>query len=249
MAGNRIKMIYNWPDDYPRLYELYNETKQQGLNNFFQELAGKIQKTPDFDVFRKLEEDFSALDSKSWTDFKSKVFRCNMEKGEFRGYSQLVDCLNEVKGYIYLKEQGYSNIEFIPESTNETPDIRAVSENQTVALLEVKTIHPSDAEIGYLIENTERIKSGRCLIVRDVSPAIPDGLSNKLLSSIEKARSQLLNYEPDINARRIVYLIITLDITSALDPWNYKELNSFLEEQSDEKVEVKYCYVRFTHGD
>lgn len=192
MAGNRIKMIYNWPDDYPRFYELYNETKQQGLNNFFQELAGKIQKTPDFAVFRKLEEDLSVLDSRSWADFKSKVLRCSIEKKELRGYSQLVDCLNEVKGYIYLKRQGYSNIAFIPESANETPDIRAVSENQTIALLEVKTINVSDKEIMYLEENTGRIISGRCLIVRDVSLGIPEGLRDKLLSSIKKARSQLL---------------------------------------------------------
>ncbi len=242
-------MNYNWPDDYPLLFELYQEAKQRGLNNVFQELAGKINETPDFDVFRKLEEDFSALDSKSWTDFKSKVFRCSMERTELRGYSQLVDCLNEVKGYIYLKEQGYSKIEFIPESSTETPDMQAVLEGQIIALLEVKTIQVSDDENQYLIENTERITSGRCPIVRDVSLGIPQGLRNKLLSSIGKARDQLLNYEPNINAQRIVYLIITLDITLALDLRNYDEVSSFLDRQSDEEVEVRYCYIRFTHGD
>jgi len=44
------KMNYNWSDDYPLLFELYQEAKQRGLNNFFQELAGKINETPDFDV-------------------------------------------------------------------------------------------------------------------------------------------------------------------------------------------------------
>lgn len=239
-------MNYTWSEDYPRLFELYREAKQRGLNNFFQDLAGKIKKTPDFDVFRNLEEDLSALDSRSWADFKSKVFRCSMEKQEPRGYSQLVDCLNEVKGYLYLKEQGYSNIEFIPESSNATPDIRAISENQTVALLEVKTVHVSDEEIKYLTENMERIKSGTDAILRDVSLGIPEGLKNKLMDSIGKACRQLLNYEPSTNARRIVYLIITLDITLALDPRNYGKLSSFLDRQSNEKVEVRHCYIRFT---
>jgi len=247
VAINSIKMNYTWPEDYPRLFELYREAKQRGLNNFFQDLAGKMKKTPDFDVFRNLEEDLSALDSKSWADFKSKVFRCSMEKQEPRGYSQLVDCLNEVKGYLYLKEQGYSNIEFIPESSNATPDIRAISENQTVVLLEVKTIHVSDEEIRYLIENTKRIESDRGAILKDVSLGIPEGLKNKLMDSIGKACRQLLNYEPSTNARRIAFLIITLDIALALDPRNYKELSSFLDKQNGERVEVRYCYIRFTH--
>ena len=135
-------MNYSWPEDYPKLFELYKVAKQRSLNNFFQELADKIQNTPDFDVFRKLEEGLSVLDSNSWNDFKPTVLQCSMKKNEFRGYSQLVDCLNEVKGYLYLKEQGYSNIEFIPELSTETPDMQAVFEGQIIALLEVQKKQP-----------------------------------------------------------------------------------------------------------
>lgn len=238
-------MKFNWPKDYPKIFELYSVINGKNTDNFFLELADKIEKDPDFDEFRKIEDNLSTLDSKAWEAFKDKVvqYNMNMRKNDLCGYSQAIDCLNEVKGYIYLRECGYSNIEFIPESSSKTPDLRAMVKDQTVAILEVKTINVSDAENRYLKKNTENLKVKKCLKPRPVPSGISEGLKKKLLDTIDRACRQLRTYEPTTKARRIVYLVINLDIQLALNPSNYDELSFFLDKQNNGDIEIKYCYI------
>jgi hypothetical protein len=140
---------------------------------------------------------------------------------EFYGYAQVSDCLNEAYGYEYLKEQGYLEIKFmpIPKKSNgdKTPDLCAILDGRKVALLEVKTIHPSLEEMEYDARISGKIKLGK-LSSKDIrcidfnsNQTLPEGLKRKFEDTIEKARSQLESKTQNDDARKIIFLLIEID--------------------------------------
>src|SRR3990167_1342237 len=142
-------MDHNFIKDYPKLSKLAQE---YGEDSFFGKLLEQRR-----DFTEQIEGQLCNLDEKAWQTFKSKVKSYSTRYDPLRGYSQVVDLLNEVRGYIFLKDQGYENVEFIEEGDGKNPDLHATGKSGE-ALMEVKTLHWSDFFVENLIKNTKRVE-------------------------------------------------------------------------------------------
>lgn len=222
---------------FPKINSLFQGSELENPDNYFslaiQREVLKFEFIQGF--YFKLEKELAFLDETAWNQFRQKVLRYITVVDQTRGYQQLFDCFNEVKGYIFLRSQGYKNIEFIAESKSaQTPDLMG-KDVDGVALVEVKTINRSDKEIAHIKNNSK----GQGMVVRDVLHALPISLTRKIESTIETASKQLLSYniEAKIN-RRIVYLYINSDVVLSLDTRNIDALKNFCHGLQSESVEI-----------
>lgn len=136
--------------NYLRLLEL---AKECGGDNYFSKLLGEPHSAREMQFIEETEKQLCHLDERAWQAFKSKVKGYATRYDPVRGYSQVIDVLNEVKGYNWLKDQGYTSIEFTPEGNGKKPDLHASGEKGE-AFVEVKTIHMSDDELICILENS-----------------------------------------------------------------------------------------------
>jgi hypothetical protein len=236
-----------WAKDFPRLYELYRESTQDNETNYFKDFDSVLTIPPDISPARssyeRREKELEELDEAAWQAFKQKVRRYNSyitKKDELRGYQQLFALLNEVNGYLYLKSNRCDEIHFISEDNTTTPDLIARC-GSFVVLMEVKTINESKEELDWLIENSKRPYDR--LQVREVRQGLEDSLKRKISDTVSKAKSQLLGYAAEKVDRRIVYLVIRLDILTAKNPRNIDELAAFIQQQSDNQIEVVHTLL------
>ncbi len=227
-----------WANNFPRLYELYHESEQPNEANYFATFHEDLKKPCAQPLYERLEEELEQLDSDAWWGFKQKVLRYITIIDSRRGYSQLFDFFNEAKGYLYLKSEGCEEIRFIPEETNGTPDLIARC-GGSVCLLEVKTVNKSKDEINIIKANSERPVVRMQVIEGRLG--LDDSLKRRITRKINKAKKQLMSYVCDGIQRRIVYLIIHLDIALASDSRNRDELVAYIDEQGDEQIEVRLC--------
>ena len=218
--------------NYLRLSEL---AKECGEGNYFSKLLEKLHSpymfVGEIRYIKETERQLCCLDDKAWEAFKSKVKNYATRRAPLSRYSQVIDVLNEVKGYIYLKDQGYTSVEFVPEGNGEKPDLHATGEIGE-AFMEVKTIHMSDDEVKMLVNLNAPAK--------DVEEGIPEGLKKKLKDTVKKAKAQLSGK----TGRRICYLFIKLDIGVWLDPQNYEALDKYLKtlQGKTPEIEIKCEY-------
>jgi Holliday junction resolvase-like predicted endonuclease len=236
-----------WPKDFPRLYELYRESEQDNEANYFKDFDSILTIPPDRSParssFERLEKETEELDEAAWQAFKQKVRRYKSyitKKHELRGYQQLFDLLNEVNGYLYLKSNGCEEIQFISEKNVTTPDLIACC-GSFVVIMEVKTINESKKELDWIIENSKRPYDR--LQVRKVRQGLDDSLKRKISDTVSKAKSQLLGYAAEKVDRRIVYLAIRLDILTAKNSRNIDELAAYIQQQSDNQIEVVHTLL------
>lgn len=189
----------------PRLYDLYQGTPE-GPDNYFFKLNRLLEDDALFvrKYYESLEKELEVLTESAWGDLKKKATSYVTVKSSRRGWSQLFDALNEAKGYLFLLDEGYSDIVFIPEENVKTPDLRALKSNQVV-LLETKSLNQSEADIDYLTPGP----AGK--MAQQVLYEIPAGLKQKIESTILGATEQLNAYEPSLDRRRICFLVIKLD--------------------------------------
>lgn len=235
-------MCSSWPASYPRLSELCALARSDERDHILRKIPNEVKKSPS--VFKGIEEDLARLPAPAWSSFKKRMLE-SIQKAPKREYQQFVDTLNELKGYRYLENQGYSDIEFIPRSDDrETPDLKASASGRSLALVEVKTLNQSDDEVAHIEENTSRLEVGEELIVRSVQVGLPDALKRKIRDTIAKAKSQLVSYESDVpDICRVIFLVIKLDTIQALDQRNWNGLDIFLTQQQESHLGVKIEYV------
>jgi len=223
---------------FPKLNSLFNYCEIDNDTNYFaRALERGVLKLPlAQERYLQLERELSSLDEASWVQFCQKVLRYVAVSNELRGFQQLFDMFNEVKGYVFLDSQGYKNIEFIEEdNSKQTPDLIA-KDFGNVTLMEVKTINNSDEEIKHIQRNS----GGQGMRARDVLNYLPEPLLRKIKSTVDKASKQLLAYSPENIAinRRIVYLCIKPDVSIFLENTNLNALQDFCQSLSDERIEV-----------
>ena len=232
-----------WSKAFPKLYELYCDSDQVNSENYFKEFGDALKMPLARSYYDQLEKELEQLDDIAWQEFKQKVLKYVTINDSHRGYNQLFECFNEVKGYLYLRSEGCDKINFIPEGDEERPDIRA-SYKSSVVLMEVKTINKSDAEIEWVRMNAEIGADGiRHPEAKEVQRGVNDQLKLKIKDTNFKAKNQLLAYHCEGVMRRIVYLLINLDILYALDPRNYDDLAVYIQQQSDSQVEVAHQFL------
>ena len=179
------------------------------------------------------------LDDNAWRGLKQKAVKYVTIRDKRRGYEQLFNTLSEVKGYLYLKSEGHTEVHFIPEENTPTPDLYGRCGSSGI-LMEVKTLNKSDDELDWIQANSE-LRNGH-MTARGVRTGLGDSLKNKIIDTIDTAKEQLLSYSRNGIQRKIVYLIINPDLQLALDSRNIHELLAFIEEQDNNQVEVKHCF-------
>lgn len=224
---------------FTRLLEFSSTANSQTPQNDIRvHLPNALKQAPQ--AFEPYEQSLKRLDAPTWEYVKQKLLQRTI-KHPVRGWAQFYDTLAEVRGYCYLLDSGYTNVHFIPEVNNaRTPDIEATSPNETICLLESKSIGFSDDERNYILENTRRLGTEETLVVRDVTQGMPQALKNKIESTVTSAKDQLLNHLPNDNPiERIMYLTMHLDTHMLLDMQNYTEVVNFVRKIIREEVEVR----------
>jgi hypothetical protein len=190
--------------ELPRLYELKDSVGDPAspdayFCNFDQDLARSAHVK---EIYLRYERDLQGLDGKAWEHLKAAALRrvtARDKKG--RGWQQLFDILNEARAYSYLKSLGWTNLRFIPRSPTRTPDIEGSRASDRV-LCEVKTINISNVEVAF---RTGQVK------VRSGQVALPAEFLEKLRNTVEKAKQQLLAFDPGRAAAHLVYLNVLFD--------------------------------------
>ncbi len=216
-----------WGGKFPRLFQLYSQSDQTSLTNWFRQSGTNRALASQDPGHCRIEAELHQLDSLAWQAFKSKTAGYVHLKDQWGYHRQLFDCFSEVKGYLYLKRQGYQRIEFIPEQKDRaTPDLCAHI-GKSVAVMEVKTVNESDAQKDYL---AAPIEEHECV---DMDLQLPEAFKKKLRSTLDHACVQLSAITHS-SARRIVYFAIRADFNFDA----HAEIADFLRAHCPPKIEI-----------
>jgi hypothetical protein len=215
---------------FPRLGALYQRSKVLAEENYF-----AIYDTPT--LTESTEKQFiiwegllQTLDSASFETFLRKAAGrvAARLKTPDRGWSQLVEAFNEVRGYQHAINLGYSSARLVGEQSAPLPDVEAMAPTAAKCLLEVKTIQESDEEL----EMRGQIQSAELGLPQRLKRAI----RRKYLEAIEQTNGHPWADE----ARKICYLIINLDLSTVLAAKNKDLLDAFIQGLQNGEVEIHY---------
>lgn len=230
-----LQGVPSWSKRFPRLYDLYAGSDRCHPSNYFSDPKVKQALEGADSTLIEIEDRLQQLDENAWKKFQAKAVRYVTATNQWGWNEQLFDCLNEPKGYVYLKDQGYSDIRFIPEVPDKkTPDLCGTRYDGH-ALVEVKTVHESDDVNCYRTRSGKY--QGQQKEARDVTPNHNQALENKLKSHIQKALEQL-QYNQEAANRRIVFLVITLDSSSPKQS-EKNQLEKFLRANCPCNIEIE----------
>jgi len=211
------------PKNLPRLLDLYEHSDKTSLKNYF---------NVDYPLPLAEEENrLARLDSASWRVLRDKAVPFVCFDDPARRYQQLWNTLDEARGYEFLAEKGYAQIEFIKPSKKDgvrSPDLIGRKAGST-AVLEVKTINESQDNLG---ENASW-RNEAVTVPQNLSEA----LTRKIVVTIEDATDQLKSY-PHPTDRKIVFLVIRFDHGQKTGWHLYSELKEFIATQAKDGIEV-----------
>lgn len=216
-----------WKAEYPKLYMLFEDSDRLHPDNYFSLMENLRTRRHGKETYDKWEKILSELDKDSLKKIIKKASKYVSIRDSNRGWGQLFNSLNETHGYIYLKDEGYSNIAFIDEGDNSKPDLFGKSEGKT-ALLEVKTIQKSDIDI-----KRDQVWKGTTII--------PEGLQKKLKCVIEKATTQLNTDMYSVDSKYI-YMIISLDLALDLIKENRAFLERYVNSLIDDDILIEVLF-------
>ncbi len=221
---------------FERLYELKkigNECYHSN-DSYFKDLDDLLANSKE--LYTSLAEELNRLDQASWEYFKEDCHHYLCKKDSQRGWSQLFDKFNEVKGYCYLLDNGCHTIKFIPRSkTNgmKTPDLLGKNQEFTF-LCEVKTINLSEKEI-------KRRNNRTC---KEVAYKLNEGLQAQIKNAINEAKEQLNNYFADNVKSRIIYILVCNDDwQSEPMPIVCQEIKSSIQNFCEEGMEIVVTFI------
>jgi hypothetical protein len=206
---------------FPRLGELWGRSNTASPDNYF-----GIYSTPKPPAgaerqFVEWESLLGMLDDESFDIFLRKAAgRVTANRPAQRGWSQLVDSINEVRGYQYARELGYGDVRLINETATPLPDIEA-SNGKERCLIEVKRVQESDVELA---------SQGQ---VQKAQSGLPVRLQRVLRRRYRQAVGQIAGHPWAAGARKVCYLIIKLDLRTVLDRDNQGVLDDFLRDLED----------------
>lgn len=224
MCRNELHRVYE-------LLDLIQDPNQAGA--YFKDFDNSIRDEPSKKrVWLEREQAWQKLAPDAWAFLKDKAQRyLTVKDSKGRGWQQLFDIINEAYAYNFLKDDGCSNIQFIPSSPRRSPDLKAEKNGCTV-LCEVKTINISDDEVFALNEAFKRRERTATAITdpitgrpdpniinklaRTVEDKLSEGFLSKLMSDIETAKTQMEAYADGTSVRRIVYIIVNFGVNPIL---------------------------------
>ncbi|MFQ5451603.1 MAG: hypothetical protein ACE5E9_13330 [Nitrospinaceae bacterium] len=224
-------------NELPRVYELIDHIEDPNAPTaFFQAFNNSICDDPSGGskllTWRRREEEFQGLDSKSWESLKNEA-RPYLTTGNpnGRGWEQLIAILNQARAFNFLSNAGCTDIQFIPRTEGKkTPDLKGKLHCNLV-LCEVKTLFQSDDEV-------RRRGEGRSGETRN---SLDPRFFNKLEGVINTAKDQMEAFENGKKARRIVYVIPNFDDRFGEYKVNYyEEIDQYLGNHPVSGVEIVF---------
>ncbi len=216
---------------FPNLADLWHASETEDPNNYFR-IYDSPELPPGAEIqFEEWDSLIAILDPQSRTNFLRRASgTVSSPTSSARGWTQLVECVNEIRGYKYAIFLGFSSAKLIQEQQIELPDIEATN-STSKCLLEVKTIQKSDLEIQ------------RRGLVQTEEPGLPTRLKRVLRKRYKKAVTQIGNHPWASDARKICYMFINPDLRTLLAEENKDNLHRFLDEIED-SVEI-HCKSQF----
>lgn len=133
-----------------------------------------------------------------------------------RGWTQLVESINEVRGYQHARSLGYRDCRLLDEQSHPFPDIEASNPAGQWCVMEVKTIQESDNEL----QLRGQVQKGE--------PGLPIRLTRLLRHRYRHASKQIAAHPRATEAERICFMIINLDLRTVLARENKLLLEDFL---------------------
>jgi len=225
---------------YPRLSELMDLVKDSinESSNYFSNFESIVSENPNaaakYDV---LEKELSELTVQAWDQLKTKCLSYICRPSATRWWQQLFDCLNEAKGYVYLKVSGYTDIQFIPETRVKRPDLIGHRPDRD-AVLEVKSIGESCESLLRKAELGRRLTAGEPLFSSEVPFGVNDRLKAKFLDDLKTAANQLTAYRPSENLRRVAFFVIKYDYDLSIGDANDQEMQSIARDNKPGGVDI-----------
>ncbi len=166
--------------------------------------------------FETREGLLSELDPLSFEVFLRKAAgRVAAQNGD-RGWTQLVESINEVRGYSYARSLGYRDCQLLDERSYPFPDIEASNPAGQWCVMEVKTIQESDEEL----ELRGQVQKGE--------PGLPIRLTRLLRRRYRHGLKQVTAHPRASEAERICFMIANLDLRTLLARENQRLLPDFL---------------------
>jgi hypothetical protein len=210
---------------FPRLGRLWYRSKTGDADNYFGIYDSPTLLSGTEKQFIEWEGLLQALDPESLVVFLRKAAgRVTANINPHRGWNQLVECMNEVRGYQYAQSLGYPTVRLLDEQARPLPDIEA-SKTDGQCLIEVKTIQESDQEL--------QMRG----IIQSAELGLPLRLRRLLKKRYLHATNQIAGHPWALNARKICYMVINLDLRTLLADENKDLLEAFIEElQTDVEI-------------
>jgi hypothetical protein len=206
---------------------LYQRSRTDKEDNYFAIYSGPVLLQSTADQFTTWETLLQTLDAVSLeTFFRKTAGRVAARANPDRGWSQLVEAMNEVRGYQYAQSLGYTTCRLLDERGHPFPDIEALGASGE-CLIEVKTVQESEEELAMRGE------------VQAAEHGLPKRLKRVVRNKYLHAIKQIAGHPSAASARKICYLVITLDLRTVLAQENESLLRSFVQELQEE-VEIYY---------
>jgi hypothetical protein len=201
---------------FPRLGLLYERSKTFSADNYF----GIYDEPRLFDgterQFKEWEGLLQELDPGSFEVFLRKTAGRVAARSTDRGWTQLVESMNEVRGYRHARDIGYESCRLLDEQSQPFPDIEAWNAAGKWCVLEVKTIQESAKELRLRGE------------VQVAEPGLPVRLTRVLRRRYRDACQQVAGHPRAAKAERICFMIINVDLRTVLARENKRLLDDFL---------------------
>jgi hypothetical protein len=216
--------------NFPKLFDLYQRSNKDAPKNYFNFKELFPIAYLGAQAYREIEQVLSRLDSTAWEKLSKKALAGVTADDPTRRYHQLFNLLNEARGYAHLLDEGYTHIEFIEDLTGKSPDLFARKNNST-AILEVKTMNPSDEDI-----KNESLCTNDAI---QVDPKLSEKFKTRIKRNIRDAREQLECYQNSAN-RKIIFLFIYMESSQRICGESYAELKTFIADQTTKDLEIVY---------
>jgi hypothetical protein len=219
---------------FPRLGALYQRSNVSMEENYFAIYDTAILAESTEKQFVIWEALLQTLDAVSFETFLRKTAGrvAARLKTPDRGWSQLVEAFNEIRGYQHAINLGYSIARLLDEQSAPLPDVEAVAPTDAKCLLEVKTIQESDEEL----EKRGQIQSAEL--------GLPQRLKRAIRKKYSHAINQIAGHPWAGEARKICYLIINLDLSTVLAEENKDCLKTFIDGLQQNNVEI-HCVSQY----
>jgi len=221
---------------FVRINELFEKSEKCHKHNFFRCWFDNVEATQEENYYLStLERDLLQIENAAWPDFMQKCLPLICNQDPKYHWANLWNVLNESKGYIFLKKQGFENIEFLRENNYRTPDIKALSQNGSV-LLEVKNVNRSESDTFWTIFQEPRFI--------DDSHNFIAALCGKLGKLYGDASKQLLEYcrRTGEAAQKICFFVVDIDILhhSKMRPIIEKLINNLPVSNA---IEIEHVFI------